>query len=527
MLTPQQRVAGLAPDQVQRVRAVELALQQQRIDDAERELIVLAQGKPHPEILFLCGFVHGRRGRAQAAVQALQQALALRPDDALLHNEIGGAYERIGDNARALAAFQRASELAPQLSAAWSNLSRQLAGHGESAAAIAALRCAIELQPRNLRSRAALADILRKQGRFDEAIAQYRGILVIDQRSGSAWWNLAQLKPMPLTQDDVATMRQVLRRADVAENDRIAIHFALAIAQESARDFASAFAELQTGHALASQKEPYDAADFSAELDAILKAFSPAPARAEPAQGDEIVFIASLPRSGSTLTEQILASHSQIEGSSELHDLGEVLMAECARLRRPFTDWVRTHSPQEWHALGQAYLARTQRWRKKRPRMTDKMPANWMYVGAILAMLPDARVVICRRDPLETCLACYRYIFAKHPYTHDFASLAAHWCDFDRASRQWQQQFPDRVRVQVYEELVADPDAQIRELLAFCGLGFEEACLNFHTTERDVNTPSAAQVREPLRKDTARSGKYGALLDPLRKELSLPPFAGG
>jgi hypothetical protein len=199
-------------------------------------------------------------------------------------------------------------------------------------------------------------------------------------------------------------------------------------------------------------------------------------------------------------------------------------MGECARLRSAFTDWSRTHSLQEWHALGKKYLERTHRWRIHRPRMTDKMPANWMYIGAILAMLPQARVVICRRDPLETCLACYRYIFAKHPYTHDFSALAAHWRDFDRAVHQWQALYPDQIRVQEYEALVADPQAQIRELLAFCGLPFEQACLNFHSTSREVNTPSAAQVREPLRTDTARSGKYGALLDPLRKALRLPPF---
>jgi hypothetical protein len=156
--------------------------------------------------------------------------------------------------------------------------------------------------------------------------------------------------------------------------------------------------------------------------------------------------------------------------------------------------------------------------------MTDKMPANWMYIGTILAMLPDARVVICRRDPLETCLACYRYMFARHPYTHTFADLAAHWRDFDRAVRHWQALYPDRVRVQVYENLVAEPEAQIRELLEFCGLPFEDACLNFHATERRVTTPSAAQVREPLRRDTARAGKYGALLDPLRDALGMPRF---
>jgi Flp pilus assembly protein TadD len=524
MLTPQQRVAGLAPDQVQRLRAVELAIQQRRLDDAERDLAVLMTRAKHPEILRLCGMLHVRRGRIPAALQVLQQASALRADDALIQNELGGAYERVGEHAFALAAFRRASELAPQMPAAWINLSRLLLANGESTAAIAALQRAIGLQRENVRARASLADILRKQGRFAEAIVEYRGILAIDARNGSAWWNLAQLKPMPLTDGDRATMRDILSRSDVADADRIAIHFARAMAQENAGDFPAAFADMQFGHALAAKSEPYDAPAFSAELDAILRAFSPVPASAEPAQGGEIVFIASLPRSGSTLTEQILASHSQIEGSSELHDLGDVLMGECTRLRRPFTDWVRTHSPQQWHALGQHYLARTQRWRAHRPRMTDKMPANWMYVGAILAMLPNARVVICRRDPLETCLACYRYIFAKHPYTHEFASLAAHWRDFDRAARQWQQQYPDRVRVQIYEELVADPETQIRDLLAFCGLDFEEACLDFHATERDVNTPSAAQVREPLRKDTARAEKYGTLLDPLRAALGLKPF---
>jgi hypothetical protein len=199
-------------------------------------------------------------------------------------------------------------------------------------------------------------------------------------------------------------------------------------------------------------------------------------------------------------------------------------MDECDRLRRPFTEWARTHTPQQWRALGLDYLARTQRWRQRRPRFTDKMPANWMYVGAILAMLPRARVVICRRDPLETCLGCYRYIFTQHAYTHDFDDLASHWRAFDRATKHWQTLYPDRVYVQDYEALVADPEGRIRALLGFCDLPFEENCLNFHATERRVATPSAAQVRQPIRRDTARAGKYGALLDPLRAALGLPPF---
>jgi hypothetical protein len=134
-------------------------------------------------------------------------------------------------------------------------------------------------------------------------------------------------------------------------------------------------------------------------------------------------------------------------------------------------------------------------------------------------------VVICRRDALETCFGCYRYHFNQHGYTHDFDDLATAWRGFDRATKHWQRLFPGRVHVQEYETLVADPETRIRELLEFCDLPFEENCLNFHATERHVATPSAAQVRQPIRSDTARTGKYGALLDPLRAALGLPAFA--
>jgi len=526
MLTPQQRLAGLSPKLQERVRAIELALRQQRLADAERDVIAaLASAPPHAQILLLSGVIQRRRGQFQAAVDTLSQALTLRPEDAVICHELGGAYEGVRDYKRARAMLQRACELDPQLATCWFNLGRRLIADGETQAAIPVLQRAVELK-QHINARTMLADTLRTQGRFAEAAAQLRAIVEENPRAGSAWWNLAMLKPMPLTAADRATMQKLLAGAEVTGHDRVAINFALAMAREHAGDFSGAFAAMRTGHALAARGEPYRAAEFSNHLQRILDTFATPPRAAEPAQGDPAIFITSMPRSGSTLTEQILASHSQVEGTSELHDLGQVIMDECDRLQQPFTDWARTHTPEQWHALGSKYLARTRRWRERRPRFTDKMPANWMYVGAILAMLPDARVVICRRDPLETCFACYRYMFTQHAYTHDLADLASHWREFDRAVRHWSALYPDRVRVQVYEELVADPETQIRELLAFCGLPFEEACLNFHATERRVTTPSAAQVREPLRRDTARADKYGSLLDPLRAALDMPPFPG-
>jgi hypothetical protein len=238
-----------------------------------------------------------------------------------------------------------------------------------------------------------------------------------------------------------------------------------------------------------------------------------------------MIFIVSMPRSGSTLTEQILASHSQVEGAIELTDVGQVMMDESDRVQKSFLDWMHTHTGGEWQQLGVRYLERTARWRTRKPRSTDKSIGNWRYVGAILAMLPEAKVVIARRDKLENCFGCYRYIFSRHPYTHDFGDLARHYRDFDRAMAHWTSIYPGRVREQHYENLVADPEKEIRALLAYCELPFEEACLNFHETERRVSTLSASQVREKMRTDTARTDRYGALLDPLRAALGMAAFS--
>lgn len=396
-------------------------------------------------------------------------------------------------------------------------------GHSDEAVPI--LRRAVQEEPRHGPARTMLATILSSDGRVAEAEAEYRAI--IDQKlvgSGSAWWGLAELKPIPLKDADIATMQRQLTAAGMVDHEQAMIRFALAIAYEHRNDYARAFAEMQKAHAIMRKTEKYDAEQFSNNLSAILKAFPGGGAESGVAQGDEVIFIASLPRSGSTLTEQILASHSKVEGGTELPDLTQVIMDESDRVQQSFLQWGATHTAQQWQKLGQEYLKRTARWRASRPISTDKGPSNWQYIGAILAMLPNAKIVIARRDPLETCLGCYRYMVWQHPFAHDFASLARHWHEFDRAVAHWKKVYPGRIREQIYENLIADPEKQIRELLDFCKLPFEEACLNFHQTKRRVSTPSASQVREPLRNDTARAAKYGALLDPLRAALGMPPF---
>jgi len=232
------------------------------------------------------------------------------------------------------------------------------------------------------------------------------------------------------------------------------------------------------------------------------------------------IFIVGLPRSGSTLIEQILASHSSVEGAGELPDLPLTLVEESKRRGQLFPQWVGAMRPDDWQRLGRRYLERTSHWSAQRPVFTDKLPNNWQYIGVIRAMLPGARIIGVRRDPLETCFSCYRQFLYNNEYQRTFADLAAFWRDFDRSLKHALAQHAAHVHESVYEDLLADPERHIRVLLDFCGLAFEPACLEFHRTERDVRSPSAMQVREPLRRDTARAARYGVLLDPLRAELA-------
>ena len=526
ILTQQQRVAGLSLELARNATLIRQALQQGKIDEAERVAKSAFSPAPrHAEILLLIGELHNARGRHEMALDALSHARELRPNDALVHSELGAGYEALNDFDNARQSFRTACATGAEYPSCWFNLGRRLMRDGDFDGAIAALQRSVALEPNHAPARAMLATVLQADGRTAEAEAEYRRAAATGARgSGGAWSGLATLKPMPLSATDIDVMRRLLQTANLVQIDRIAIGFALAMALEHAGDYRGAFRQLADAHALARRSERYDAAAFRRYLDALLAAFDGTGAVSAVAQGGEVIFIVGLPRSGSTLIEQILASHSQVHGAIELLDLPEVLMEQSDRMRQPLAEWGATQTPAQWQTLGENYLRRTRKWRAEKPRCTDKSPGNWQYVGAILAMLPNARVIVARRDALETCLGCYRYMITEYAYAHDFQDLADHWRDFDRAVAHWATAYPDRVREQHHEALVDDPENQIRELLAFCDLPFEPACLDFHATERRVSTPSASQVREPLRRDTARAARYGALLDPLRMALGMAPF---
>lgn len=521
------RRQGLSDASWRHVASAGAALDAGRLDAASQSLAAIPAAEAgHPEVLRMRAGIHSLQGQHREAVAVMRRAVAQRPDDALYCNTLGTIYGNAGNYDAAVEALQRACELQPTLALAWFNLGVMLIRGVRNGEAEAALHKAVELDPGQSAARALLGDELRNRGAVSEAAAQYRQIIAREPWVGQAWWGLADLKTTRFVDDDIQRMQIAMRRPEASDDDLIAIGFALAKALGDAGRYAESVATLAQANAVARRRQTWDAAGFSGSVADIVAAFSPPPSAAHtPTLGHEVIFITSLPRSGSTLVEQILASHSAVEGAGELVDLPAVLAEESQRRGQPFPRWVPAMQPADWERLGRRYLERSQRWQGRRTRFTDKLPNNWIYIGAIRAMLPGAHIIACRRDPLETCLSCYRQRFAGNEYTRTFEDLASFWRDFDRSVRHWSALHPGHVLEHGYEDLLADPDASIRRLLAFCGLAFEAACLQFHATQREVHSPSAAQVRQPLQRDTARAPRYGALLDPLRAALGYPPLA--
>ncbi|MGA9336041.1 MAG: sulfotransferase [Rudaea sp.] len=518
------RLAGLPPAAVRLVNSAAAALQRHQAVPAEQGLLAaLAQAPDHAEVLRLLGMSLRLQNRNAEALAILQRAATQRPDDALIQNGLGSALDACGDSEGAIAAFRRASKLAPQAAQIWSNLGKSLGDHGYYEEALAVLRRAASMTDHPA-TQLRLAYALRVSGNIDEAAQCFRNMLAHNPSDGTAWLGLSGLKSLRFSDADLTTMQRVMRESPLTPDQRNSLGFALAKAYDDQARYVEAFAAYGEANARVRKNIAWDAVGFSKFVDDILNASVPVRERAPGNLGEEVIFIVSLPRSGSSLTEQILASHPCIEGGGELDDLGAVIAAESKRRQLPYPQWVASTTAADWQRLGRDYLTRTARWQRPGMRFTDKLPGNWIRVGTILAMLPGARVIDCRRDPVESCFSCFRTAFSdgSQTFSYDLADIAAYWHDYDRASRCWQKEFPGCYRVQQYEALVADPESQIRELLKFCAVEFDPLCLRFHETQRTVRTASATQVREPIRRDTARAGDYGALLNPIRAALGLP-----
>ncbi|HEY0178864.1 MAG TPA: sulfotransferase [Dokdonella sp.] len=516
------RAAGLPARAARQLRRALQWLDRGEIAHAERaaaDALALAPG--HPEAMRVHALTLHRDGRYGEAIALLRSALEQRPRDELIHNNLGSALAESGDFEQAVVAFRAACACAPELAAAWFNLANALDALHRYDEALDASAHALRAEPQHRTARLLHANLLAAGGRIDDAVATFREGLRHEPAAAEVWAGLLGLKAYLPDAADLDALRRLCADTRPAVPRRALAHFAYGMALEANGRLTDAFDAFMTAAALKRSLVRWDADAMSRIVDGLIDAFSgPIAAASDPELGREAILICGLPRSGSTLTEQILAAHPDVDGAGERPVLIDVLRDEGRRRGVDLARWVGAASADDWARLGREYLDRMRPSRGVRPRFTDKMLVNWQVVGAARAMLPGARIVECRRDPLETCWSCFKHHFANEQnFSYDLGEMAAYWRDYDRLMRFWHERDPDVIFTQELEALTTDPEPRIRALLEFCALDFDPACLRPHEAERHVRTASAAQVRMPLRGAAATAARYGALLDPLRRAL--------
>lgn len=351
---------------------------------------------------------------------------------------------------------------------------------------------------------------LKTLGRLDEAVAAYRQAIATRPDFGDAWWSLANLKTYRFEPTDLAAMRQAEQAASTAETDRIHLAFALGKALEDAGDAAGAWVSYARGNALKRGASPYrpeaietNTAEQKRVCTPVFFAERSGWGSPDPAP----IFVVGLPRAGSTLIEQILASHSQVEGTQELPHVhryaGEFQGRDPDPADPRYPGALADLSREQARALGERFLAETRAYRQLgRARFIDKMPNNFRHIGLIHLILPEATVIDARREPIACCVSNLRQLFASgQEFTYAAADIARYYRTYLELMRHWDAVLPGKVIRVVNEDLIADPEGQIRRLLAACGLPFEEGCLAFHENRRAVRTPSSEQVRRPINAD--------------------------
>jgi tetratricopeptide (TPR) repeat protein len=503
-------------------------------------------------------------GRLAEARQSYAEALRINPGLAMTYNNMGQALqeENALDDARAW--YQRALELQPGVARFHTNLASLLAGSDKYDEALAVYRRALELDPTYAEAHCGLGEVRHEQGQFEEAQAHYREALRhkpdlpaahcalgtvreelgdfadaehcwrtalrYDPRLAGSYAALATMLRAKLPDEDLFGIRQLLADPDLHQGRRCALQFGLAQVLDARGVYDEAGESLRQANALAlagAQKRglQYDPPTHERFVSGMIAVCTPAffeRVRGFGLETERPIFIVGLPRSGTTLTEQILASHSQVFGAGELRyarDDFETLAAEDDRRLDSFArlDVARTRRIAEHH------LARLHQLSADRPRVADKMPDNYMYLGLLAILFPKAKFIHCRRDLRDIAVSCWMTNFRHIPWANDPDHIASRFEQYRRFMEHWQRVLPVPVLDVDYEETVADLEGVARRLVAWCGLDWEPACLAFHEGKQPVRTASVAQVRQPIySRSVARWKHYQPTLGPLFAKLACP-----
>jgi tetratricopeptide (TPR) repeat protein len=524
-----QRALALRPESVEARHGLGIALHRQaKLDEAVAEYQHVLTIKPdYSDAQNSLGLAFREQGKFSEAVAQFRRVLALKPSIAEVHYNLGNALMEQGKLAEAAACYERALALRPDFLEAYCNLGNALKEQGKLDAAVGRYRQALAVNPRYADAYKNLGSALRDLGRLEEARRVYEKAIELAPNRPIFYLSYATSKRFAPGDVHLAAIEKLASESSLADEDRMYLHFALGKAYGDLEDHERSFRHPLVGNALKRQQIAYDEAAARNMFGRIAEIFTPELMRDKKNLGDPSpvpVFIVGMLRSGTTLIEQILASHPKVFGAGELALFGDTV----ARLLRPnggsALGLFSSMGGKQLRELGASYVAAIRGLAPNAERITDKMPLNFRFAGLIHLALPHARIIHARRDPIDTCLSCFSKLFAAdQPYSYDLAELGRFYRYYEALMEHWRRVLPPGVMLEVqYEDVVADLDCQAHRIVAHCGLQWDDACLAFHKAERPVRTASTVQVRQPIyRTSVRRWHAYKHLLGPLIKALGV------
>jgi tetratricopeptide (TPR) repeat protein len=473
--------------------------------------------------------VAARIGRYQDAEHLLERCLELAPGFVEARANYATVLNRQNRATEALAHIGQVLAADPNNPNHRTLKANVLVNIGEYSQALELYAGFLASYPRQSKVWLGYGHVLRTAGRQQECVAAYRRSLELAPQTGEAWWSLANLKTVRFTATDIEAMERQLARPDASIDDRLHLHFALGKAREDAGQFAPSFEHYSEGNRLRHSQLDYNPRETTSLVARSRALYTREFLQQRAAAGCEApdpIFIVGMPRAGSTLVDQILSSHSLVEGTMELHDM--IALARNLDLEGTREDLghypkvLASFAPERLRALGEEYLARTRVQRKSgAPFFVDKMPNNFRHVGLILLALPNAKIIDARRHPLACCFSAFKQHFARgQTFSYSLDDVGRYYRDYVELMAHFDAVLPGRVHRVHYEALVEDTEAEVRALLSYCGLPFEEQCLRFYENERAVRTASSEQVRQPIFRDGLDQWRnFEPWLEPLKAAL--------
>ncbi len=467
---------------------------------------ILRKNPDNIDALCFLSLAYIKAGKSKADAEALlRRATQLAPDHVSAWLNLGTLLAEQSKYLEAIKCFKKATKLESAHAAAWAMLGNAYGHASYPEKSARAFKKSLDLNPEVAHHQMGLAHVLKTIGDQQGALAAYREAIRLRPQFGEVYWSMANLKIFNFENEEVDAMLEQVGRDDLSESEDVHFRFALGKALEDRKDYDRAWHYYHTGNQNKRMTVQYDPTEARNRRKHIREVFNREFLGENEGHGldaPDPILILGMPRSGSTLIEQILSSHSQVEGTAELPSLGN-LSAAIGRYRTDNVQFPHTClnlRRKDWQAYGQQYINETRRYRETdKPFFTDKLPNNFPLVGLLHLMLPNARVINTLRHPLDTLLGNYKQLFGHgQNFTYDMHDLADYYKQYHATIQHWHEVLPGKVLDVHYEDTVLDLEGQVRRILAHCGLEFEQACVRYHENPRSVKTASSEQVRQPI-----------------------------